>query len=135
MLCNLGMVHDSLSRWEEAQECFEASLTLASDLGYRRIEGQVLGYLGLLFAHQARFDEAHRCLDSGEAALHAVSDEMSLGILLCSRAEAEHLAGDASAATAALDEAKATAVAVKAGADSELGLVLKRVRDLLQSEQ
>jgi len=56
---------------------------------------------------------------------------MSLGILLCARAETEHLAGAADAATNALGAADVIASEVRAGPDSELGLALARVRDLL----
>ena len=56
---------------------------------------------------------------------------MSLGILLCSRAETEHLAGSSNAAKAALAEANVIAAEVGAGPDSELGVALARVRNLL----
>jgi predicted ATPase/class 3 adenylate cyclase/Tfp pilus assembly protein PilF len=135
VLCNLGIVHQSLSDRDEAQKCFEASLALARDLGHRRTEGQIRGYLGLLHAHAGRFDEARGCLDSGEALLRSLSDRTSLGILLCSRAETECLAGVGSAAKAALEAADACAVAVNAGPDSELGLALARVRSLLGKDQ
>ena len=92
-------------------------------------------YLGPLHARQANFEEARRCLDAGEPLLHAVSDRMSLGILLCSRAESEHLAGCPHAARAALEAADAITAAVGAGPDSELGHALARVRDLLGHEQ
>ena len=131
VLCNLGMVYDGLARFDEARENFEAALTLARDLGDRHSEGQFLSYLGLLHARQANFDAARRCLDSGEALLRAVSDRTSLGILLCSRAETEHLATCGGAAAGALTAAEAIAVDAGAGPDSELGLSLTRVRNLL----
>jgi hypothetical protein len=53
-----------------------------------------------------------------------------LGILYCSRAEMEHCAGNPHAAGAALAEAGEIAAAVGAGAESELGLALARVRTL-----
>ena len=58
---------------------------------------------------------------------------MSLGILLCGRAETEHLAGlpDAARSPRAAD---IIATEVRAGPDSELGLALARVRDLLGRE-
>ena len=90
-----------------------------------------MSYLGLLHARQANFDEARRCLDSSEALLRAVSDRMSLGILLCGRAETEHLARVPNDAKAALAEADVIAAEVGAGPDSELGLALARVRNLL----
>ncbi len=57
---------------------------------------------------------------------------MSLGILLCARAETELLAGAPDHAKAALEEANAIAAEVGAGPDSELGLALTRVRNLLR---
>jgi len=63
--------------------------------------------------------------------LRAVPDRMSLGIMLCSRAETEHLAGVPFAATSALEAADDVANEVGAGPDSELGLALARVRDLV----
>jgi hypothetical protein len=104
-------------------------------MGDRRRQGQFLSYVGLLHAHRAKFDDARHCLDAGEALLHAVSDRMSLGILLCCRAETEHLAGVPDAARATLRAAGIIAMEVRAGPDSELGLALARVRDLLGHEQ
>jgi predicted ATPase/class 3 adenylate cyclase/tetratricopeptide (TPR) repeat protein len=135
VLCNLGMVCDSLARFDEARSHFEAALAVARELGDRRSEGQTLSYLGLLHAHQTNFVEARHCLDTGEALLHAVSDQMSIGILLCSRAEMEHLAGCPHAANAALAGADAITAAVSAGPDSELGLALARVRNLLRHKK
>jgi len=131
VLCNLGMVYESLARFDEAREYFEAALSMARELGYRRREGQFLSYLGLLHAHQARFSEARHCLAAGEALLLAVSDRLSLGILLCGRVETEHLAKAPEAAKVALGTAEVIAAELGAGPESELGLGLARVRDLL----
>jgi predicted ATPase/class 3 adenylate cyclase/Tfp pilus assembly protein PilF len=132
VLCNLGMVYDGLTRFDEARHHFEAALVIARDSGDRYREGQFLSYLGLLHARQSRFDQARRCLDSSEVLLRAVSDQTSLGILLCGRAETEHLAREPDDAKAALAEANMIAGQVGAGPDSELGLALARVRDLLR---
>jgi class 3 adenylate cyclase len=135
VLCNLGMTHDSLARFDEASDFFEAALAIARASGDRRREGQFLSYFGLLHAHRAQFDDARHCLDASEALLQAVSDRMSLGILLCGRAETEHLAGVPDAARTALEAADVVATEVKAGPDSELGLALARVSELLKHEQ
>ena len=134
VLCNLGMVYDGLARFDEARDHFEAALAVARELGDRRSEGQFLSYLALLHARQANFDEARRCLDSSETLLRAVSDRTSLGILLCSRAETEHLAACPDAAKDALAAADVIAAEVEAGPDSELGLALARVRGLVGHE-
>ena len=135
VLCNLGMAYDSLARFDEARDYFEAALSIARTMGDRRREGQFLSYFGLLHAHRAKFDDARHCLDASEALLQVVSDRTSLGILFCGRAETEHLAGAPDAARTALRAADVIATEVRAGPDSELGLALARVRDLLGQEQ
>ena len=135
VLCNLGMAHDSLARFDEARLHFEAALAIARELKLQREEGEFLSYLGLLHAHQARFDEARQCLEASEALLHAVSDRVSLGIMLCNRAETEHLADVPHAARSALEAADVIANEVGAGPDSELRLAIARVRNLLGHQQ
>ena len=63
--------------------------------------------------------------------LRGVSDQFGLGVLLTSRAEAHHLAGDAVAATASLAAAAAIAAEVGAGPTSEVGRALARVNTLI----
>ncbi len=132
VLCNLGIVTERLGAVTEAQAHFETALRIAQTLGDPRYEGQFLGYLGLLRARQGEHAEARRCLDSGEALLRAASDPYALGVLLTSRAEAHHLAGESVAATVPLAAAEAIASEVGAGPASELGLALARVRELIQ---
>ncbi len=116
VLCNLGIVYDSLARFDEARNHYDAALVIA---------------LGLLHARQANFDEARHCLKSSEGLLRAIADPESLGILLCSRAEADYLAGIPDAAPAALAEAGVIVAEIGAGPKSELGLALARVRNLV----
>ena len=94
-------------------------------------EGLFQGYLGLLHARQGRHDDAQACLDAGEALLRSVSDQLGLGVLLSSRAEAHHHAGDAAAAKASLAAAATIAAEVGAGPASEIGLALARARELI----
>jgi len=129
--CNLGIVCESLAQPDAAQEHYGAAAALARTLGDRHSEGQFLGYLGLLHARQARHTQARNCLDAGQALLESVLDRIGLGVLLCSRAEAAHLAGEAQAAQAALGAALAIGTQVGTGADSELGTALKNVQALL----
>ena len=135
VLRNRGSVYTSLIRFDEASGDYEAALIIARELRDRRSEGQCLSYLGLLHANRANFDDARHCLVSSEALLRAVPDRASLGILLCSRAESEHLAGVPDAARAALGEASVIAAEVAAGSHSELGLALAHVRNLLSHGQ
>ena len=60
-----------------------------------------------------------------------MSDAFGLGVLLTSRAEAHHLAGDAAAAMASLAAAATIAAEVGAGPTSEIGLALARVRRII----
>lgn len=131
LICDLGMVYESMARPDKALDHFEAALVIARELEDRSSEGEFLGYMGLLHARQSRYDEARGCLDAGEALLRAVSGRATLGILLCGRAETEHLTGNPDAARATLAEAETFAGAVSAGPGSELGLAVIRVRDLL----
>ncbi len=131
VLCNLGIVLERMGCPDEALSQFEAAVSIAHSLGDPDSEGQFLGYLGLLHARQGRHATARRCLDSGEARLRSASDALGLGILLTSRAEAHHLAGDAAAAAAALAGATAIAAGIVAGPTSEIGLALARVITLI----
>lgn len=134
VLCNLGMVYEGLGENDEARDHYDAALVVDRELGDERSEGQVLGYLGLLHARQSRFDQARNCLIAGEALLRRASDQLSLAILLGSRAETEHLAGTHIAARSAFAEADAIARATGAGPDSELGRLIARVRTLLDQQ-
>jgi predicted ATPase/class 3 adenylate cyclase len=131
VLCNLGIVVERLGRPKEARANYEAAVRLARALGDPISEGQFLGYLGLLHARQGRHDDASCCLDSGEALLRAASDAFGLGVLLTSRAEAHHLAGNAAAAKTSIEAAATIATEVGAGPASEIGLALARVRGLI----
>src|SRR5581483_562140 len=128
VLCNLGMVHDALSELDAAERHYDAALAIAREFELRRLEGQILGYAGVLSARRGRFDEARHRLDAGEALLRALSDRVSVAILLCHRCEAEELAGASAAASAAFAAAEEIAEEVSAGSDSELGFALARLR-------
>ena len=131
VLCNLGIVFEQLGSTGEAGEHYDAALQVARQLGDGRSEGQILNYLGLLQARQGRFDEARRALAAGEALLADVSDRIGLATLMCSRAEAEHLAGARAAAAAALAAAERLADEMGVDERSELGIALARTRELL----
>jgi len=135
VLCNLGMVYDNLARFDEARDHFAAAMAVAREVGDQRLEGQILSYLGPLHAREARFDDARRCLDAGESLLRAASDPMGLGILLCGRAETEYLAGGSAAAQSVFIAAEAVTAETGAGPDSELGIALARIRELLGHER
>jgi len=125
VMCNLGIVLEAMAEPAQARDHFEEALAVARTLGDRRSEGQFLNYLGLLHARQGRFTEAFACLDLGERLLFEVADKLNLGLLLCSRAEAEHLQGSPAAGT--LQRARTLANEVGAEPESELGLALAKI--------
>lgn len=130
--CNLGLVAEALGEPEDAHSYHEAAVALSRDRGDRRSEGQFLGYLGLLHARQARFALARECLTTGEALLDNVADRISLGILLCARAEAEYLADQEQAANDALARADQLAKELPdVEPESEFGKALARSRSVL----
>jgi predicted ATPase/class 3 adenylate cyclase/uncharacterized protein HemY len=132
--CNLGLVAESLGAPDEALAYHEASVALARDTGDRRSEGQILGYLGLLHARQARYAQARLALEAGEVRLRSVYDRVSLGILLCARAEAEHLAGHEQVAGEVLLQADRLASELDdLPPESEFGLALSRTRGVISA--
>ncbi len=130
ILCNLAIVQDAAGEPERARAGLQAALAIARDLKDRRSEGQFLSYLALVDAHQGRFAAARQCLSAGHDLLQAASDKFSLGILKCSHAETEQLAGANALSEALLGEAQAIALEVHAGPHSELGQAIARVRRL-----
>ncbi len=130
VLGNLGVALDGQRRSAEALLRLEQALAVARELQDRRCEGQFLGYLGLALAHVSRFAESRSGLDAGESLLAEMSDPFSLAVLLCARAEVEHLAGCAGAARAYFERAASLAQGLAIGASSELGLALARAQSV-----
>lgn len=129
--CNLGIVSEALGQPVAACGHYESALRVARALHDPRSEGQVLGYLGLLHARQRRFAEAREHLDLGQHKLTEVSDRLSLALLLCGRAECEHLDGCSDRARGVLEAALAHASAIGAESESELRVALDRVGAML----
>ena len=132
VLCNLGIVYDGLAQPEEAQPVYGAALRIARELGERRLEGQVLGYLGLLHARQSPRRGGPLLSRSWRDVAARGARSAEPWHLLCCRSEAEHLAGRPGEVKAAFAEAQAIGTALASGPDSELGLAIARLRELLQ---
>jgi tetratricopeptide (TPR) repeat protein len=130
-MCNLGIVHEALNAPDEARRQYDAACAVARELGDRRSEGQFLNYLGALNAREGRFSEATTCLDAAERLLEEVADRLSIGVLLCNRAEVSRLSGDSALALAILQQAEALARELCAEPDSELGRSIARVKQTL----
>jgi predicted ATPase/serine/threonine protein kinase/tetratricopeptide (TPR) repeat protein len=86
--------------------------------------------LALVRAENGAIDEARTLLEKGDSQLRGI-EPIELAKLLCKRARVEHLAGETTAASAALAEAETIAAEVEAGADSELGQELTKARTAL----
>ena len=132
VLCNLGLVLEAQGELDDAQRHYEKAVAVAHELGDRRLEGQSRGYLGLLHARLGRIDESRASLATGEALLLEASDRLSLALLLCGRAQAENLAGDAAAARDYWQRAQALASQMQVGPASELGRVQAQLRTLFE---
>jgi predicted ATPase/Tfp pilus assembly protein PilF len=131
VLCNLGIVLESQGERAKARVHHERAIAVAHELGDGRLEGQFRGYLGLLEARLGRFGEASACLATGEALLISAADHLSLALLLCARAEAEHLSGDPVAAQLSCGRARAIAAETGIGSESALGRALANLEALL----
>jgi tetratricopeptide (TPR) repeat protein len=130
-LSNLGQLAEAQHDDTQARERFEQALVTARDLGDHLTAGQVSGYLGALHTRARRHDLARACFDDGEQLLAGVAGRLSLGMLLCDRAECEHLAGQPEAARRCWAAAQAIAAEAEAGATTELGLRLARLQQQL----
>ena len=127
VLCNLGIVLESQNEFASARGHHLRAIAVAHDLGDRRLEGQFRGYLGLLEAHAGSFGDAVACLEIGEAMLIAASDNLSLALLLCAKAEAQYLAEDRSAALISVARAHEIKAETGVGDSSALGRSLQKL--------
>jgi predicted ATPase/class 3 adenylate cyclase/Tfp pilus assembly protein PilF len=132
VLCNLGLVLEAQGEMRDAGTHYGEAVTVAHELGDGRLEGQFRGYLGLLHARAGRFAESRACLVVGEALLRDSSNALSLALLTCGLAEAEHLAGDAEAAQGWWRRAQLLAEQMRVGENSELGRAVARLRALFE---
>jgi predicted ATPase/class 3 adenylate cyclase/Flp pilus assembly protein TadD len=126
---NSALVAGALGDNAAAEVLFAQALQLTIELEDRRSQAQVRGGLGALYARAGRFDEARGSLKLGAALLEQAADPLSLGLLLCDRAEFEHLAGHTEAARATV--AQARSLGIETGSGSELGHRLLAVERLL----
>jgi hypothetical protein len=67
-------------------------------------------------------------LDEGEAILRRIGNRLNLAMLLCHRAEREWADGDGGWAQAALKEAETLAAEIGLGPDSELRLLVGKLK-------
>jgi len=132
-LCNLGIVLEAQGDPGSARSCYEKAVRLANELADRRSEGQFRGYLGLLLARTGHSEAALACLGVGEQLLADTSDALSLGLLLCRKAEAELRLGRTDAAFYAFRRVEGIAVSANAAPGSELRKALALLSKALLS--
>ena len=114
-----------------AKDHFAESLRMAESSGDRPLQGQVLGYLGLVQARLGEAEEGRRLLELGKSTLQDLRDDFNVAMLLCNSAEAYVLVGEPELAHADLVAAQRLAVAVDGTAVLELSQALKKVETLL----
>ncbi len=131
VLCNLGIVLEARAQHQSAHQHYLQAVDLARRLGDRRFEGQFLGYLGLSHARLQRFDAAAACMENGAALLRAVSDNVSLGVLLCADVEVAQLSGDPRRAREIFDEVERMTAEAEVEPKSDLGIARARARGLV----
>jgi len=119
-LCNLGILLTAEGHLPEAAQHLEEAANGAVAASDLRAEGQIRGYLAVTLAKQGFVQEARETADRGESLLVASADPLSHALLLCDRAEIELLAGEPSAADAALRHAGRIADEIECGPESEL---------------
>lgn len=125
--CNLGMLLMAQGQLVEARRRLSEAVEAAALAADRRSEGQFRGYLAVTLARLGHLDEANVMLDMGEQALRSVSDQLSLALLMCDRAEVESLAGRVAMAQQSHLMAQEIADSLACGAESELR---RRIRAL-----
>ncbi|MGH7724653.1 MAG: tetratricopeptide repeat protein [Candidatus Eiseniibacteriota bacterium] len=132
-LSSLGNIALLTGRLEEGRPLLEAALAIHREIGDLRGEGIALGTIGDLLHRQGRNDEARDALTRAEEILREIDTPAEVANVLCTRVFLELRNGDPTAARATLDEARAIAVQVGAGPDSELGQKLVQIDSALSN--
>jgi predicted ATPase/class 3 adenylate cyclase/Tfp pilus assembly protein PilF len=125
--CNLGVICADADDVVASRRYYERALELACQLNDLRAEAQTRGHFGLLLARTGEHREAHEHLERGVAILEQVTDDLSLGALLCQRAEANLLNGEVDACTTDWERARTIAIRIGVEKDSPLQLAIDRL--------
>lgn len=129
VLCNLGILLTTQGQHENAGRHFERAVAASHLAGDKRSEGQFRGRLAVNLAQRGEFDAARAAADAGERLLLLVADRLSLGLLLCDRADVEAMAGSSAGAKQAVLRARDIANELRCGEDSELGRRLRQATE------
>jgi tetratricopeptide (TPR) repeat protein len=122
---NLGDLLLNQGRFEESRPHLIRAIE-EMDAAQQNSAGCFRGSLAWAVAQQGDFAQARRLLKEGEPQLRDVWT-YELGRLLVRRGQVERLAGDLRAADAALEEARAIALQLGSGPESDLGQLLIEV--------
>jgi len=79
VLLELGQVWELIGRWEEAGDCYEATLSLAERLGDRHGQARSETALGELQRKQGAYDRATEWLTKAQARFEELGDEAGVG--------------------------------------------------------
>ncbi|MDQ2927837.1 MAG: tetratricopeptide repeat protein, partial [Pseudomonadota bacterium] len=127
-LSGLAYAHQRAGRPGDALPACETGLALATELGDRWYRGTFLCQLGEALLGVGRRHEASRALDESVALLREAGAQLQLAKSLCVRGMLETAEQQDDQARRTLAETEAIASAVHAGADSDLGRSLTRLR-------
>jgi hypothetical protein len=130
-LTNLGLVAEALSDDRAALSHHAEAAAAARTLGDLPLEGQLRGYLGLALARLGRAGEAQQELQSAESLLADCGDPLGFGLLLCQRAMACALSGEATAGRDLLERARALLAPLGLAENAEASQALAAARRLL----
>jgi Tfp pilus assembly protein PilF len=133
VLCNLGILLTSIGEFADATRQLESAVSAAVAASDPRSEGQFRGYLALAQAKQGALDAARSSLDAGETLLVRAGDRLSLALLLCDRAEVEHLAKRTQEAKKSVDRASRIAADLACEPESKLCQRLARLAETIEA--
>ena len=127
-LGNLGDALFALERYDEAESAFRQAISIGNQT-LLAVAGAFSASLALLLAKQGKLDEAQALLEAGEPQVETRPEEYAK--FLCKKGQVCHMAGDAQGVRAALVQAQAVATELKVLDDSEVGLAVAKLAELL----
>ena len=128
----LGLIDANAGQCELARHNYQEALNLALELGNQRAQAQIRCQLGLVKARLKDTSAGQADIEAGLLVLRPLAEPNSMVLALCARAEAAWLAGSATEALAAAQEARDFAAATQAGSGTEPGLALAHLESALR---
>lgn len=127
----LGLIDAHAGQTELARENYQHAMKLAAELGNQRAVAQIRCQLGLVKARLKDTAAALEDIRTGLSVLRPAAEPASLVLALCALAEAAWLAGLATEAQAAAQEARSLAPSAQAGPGTEPGLALAQLDQVI----